>query len=129
MPPTPKRATDGEDAGDLRCSRVVAAALGPLLAEGLGELAGLHGDDLDDEVVLCALADLLDAALVSPSGEWLVERCCAALEALCRDPACDPESSVYGQVLAALPPTSRDRVRSYLGPLSEDLLDRYEPPE
>ncbi len=121
--------SDGGREDDLRCARVVAAVLGPLLAEGIGELAESHGDDLGDEVVLGELADLLGAALVSPSGEQLVEACCEALEALCGDPACDPESSVYLQVLATLSPASRDRVRSYLGPLSEELLDRFEPPE
>src|SRR5579875_2516535 len=111
----------------LFCPEVLLRPLGSTFEAYYRHLEALYGDELDDGLVLEELADLLANLLLDPSGdEAAIERCCAALEELCRTPGIDPLATVHDRVLCAMPPTAQRRVRSYLGPAVEHLLAEEE---
>ncbi len=91
------------------------------------DLVRIYGEDLTDEILFDELADYLSDAVMSPFAEdKVIERCCQALDELCTTPGIDPVRMVYGRVLGDLSPVVLQRLRSYLGPRLEALLDEVE---
>lgn len=110
---------------ELVSTPVIASLLGADFAPVLAELEELYGDELGDDLVLNELAEYL-ARLLELGDEGALERCCAAVEALLHTPGVDPIRDGYDQLLGLLPPSSRERLRSYVGEATARLLDEMD---
>lgn len=110
----------------LVCTSIIRSTLGELFEEHYRELCGLYGDELDDGIVLREVADLIEHLLAADTEGPLLELCCAALEAIVLDRRVEAPESVCDQVLRSLSAPALQRVRSYLGPATDDLLELSE---
>lgn len=111
----------------LPCAAIIRSQLGRAFERTYRDLADLYGDELTDSIVLNELADLFTELVMNPTvSDEEIEQCAGALEVLCLTDGIDPVDAVYDQVLSLMPPMAFERVRSYLGPAAERLLDSME---
>jgi hypothetical protein len=115
-----------DEAGDeLSSAQVMRSVLGDLFEAEYLELLDLYGEDLSEGVVLHAFAELLES-LLARGEEAALERCCQALEVLANGPTAAGADSAYLGVVLILSPPALERLRSYLHPTSEELLEAVE---
>ncbi|MHB1988432.1 MAG: hypothetical protein ACYCSF_10675 [Acidimicrobiales bacterium] len=121
----PDRAADPESVV-LICAPVVCSVLAPEFDEYYLDLVDVYEEELTDDIVLNEVADFFSDLLARGGPEALIERCCAAFEALCETDLIDPVEALYDQVLSCLSPAVFERARPYFGPKTEALVDQME---
>jgi hypothetical protein len=90
------------------------------------DLADIYDEDLTPQVVFNELADFVTELLQLGDREETLERCFAALELVAVEPGADGTGLVAFCFLDQLPPFALERIRSYLDPVSETILELVE---
>jgi hypothetical protein len=89
-------------------------------------LLDLYDEDLTPQVVFNELADFVSELLQRGDNEETIERCVAALELVALEPGADGTGIVAFCFLDQLPSFALDAIRSYLGPVTETILELVE---
>lgn len=87
------------------------------------DLLEIFDEDLTAQVVFNELADFVTELLKLRDREEVLERCFAALELVAREPGADGTGLVAFCFLDQLPHFALEESRSYLGPVSETILE------
>jgi len=90
------------------------------------DLADIYDEDLTPQVVFNELADFVTELLQLGDREETLERCFAALELVAVEPGADGTGLVAFCFLDQLAPLALERIRSYLDPVSETILELVE---
>ncbi|MFZ2056890.1 MAG: hypothetical protein WAV54_05740 [Acidimicrobiales bacterium] len=111
--------------GDDRAVRILRENV-PEFESHYLDLADIYDEDLTPQVVFNELADFVTELLQLGDREETLERCFAALELVAVEPGADGTGLVAFCFLDQLPPFALERIRSYLDPVSETILELVE---
>jgi len=111
--------------GDDRAVRILREKV-PEFESHYLDLADIYDEDLTPQVVFNELADLVTELLQLGDREETLERCFAALELVAVEPGADGTGLVAFCFLDQLAPLALERIRSYLDPVSETILELVE---
>jgi hypothetical protein len=90
------------------------------------DLLDIYDEDLTPQVVFNELADFVTELLRHGDREDTLERCCTALELVAVAPGADGTGLVAFCFLDQLPHFALERIRSYLEPVTETILELVE---
>jgi len=90
------------------------------------DLLDIYDEDLTPQVVFNELADFITELLRHGDREDTLERCCTALELVAVEPGADGTGLVAFCFLDQLPHFALKRIRSYLEPVTETILQLVE---
>ncbi|MGO9333944.1 MAG: hypothetical protein ACLQCU_07840 [Acidimicrobiales bacterium] len=111
--------------GDDRAVRILREKV-PEFESHYLDLADIYDEDLTPQVVFNELADFVTELLQLGDREETLERCFAALELVAVEPGADGTGLVAFCFLDQLAPLALERIRSYLDPVSETILELVE---
>ena len=90
------------------------------------DLMDTYDEDLTPQVVFNELADFVTELLQHGDREETIERCFTALELVAVEPGVEGDELVAFCFLDQLPPFALERIRCYLEPVTEAILERVE---
>jgi len=90
------------------------------------DLIDIYDEDLTPQVVFNELADFVTEQLHRGESDEVIERCSAALERVAIEHGVEGTELVAFCFLDQLPPFTLERIRCYLQPVTETILDRLE---
>jgi hypothetical protein len=90
------------------------------------DLADIYDEDLTSQVIFNELADYVTDLLQVGDREDTLERCCAALERVAVEQGADGTELVAFCFFDQLPRFAVERIRGYLDPVSETILEQLE---